>query len=103
MNITVKYSSGTWYGTEFGIDEFDLTVQDSGYTDKSSLGVDFTFGKPASGRGANWENKGWVKGATLSLSEDQARKLAAAILWHLEECRGQVTHLHFSTGSSGAA
>lgn len=93
MKITVKYGE-KWYGNDFDTDQFDVKIHDP-RSHAKSLGVDFKFSKPVGGRGANWDNRGWVKGASLQLSVDEARKLAVAILWHLEENRGKDTHLQF--------
>jgi hypothetical protein len=75
MKITVKYGE-KWYGNDFDSNQFDVTIHDP-QSPAKSLGVDFQFAKPVGGRGANWENRGWVKGATLRLSEEEARRIGS--------------------------
>jgi hypothetical protein len=67
------------------------------------VSVRFSFEEPVGGRGANWENKGFINGAHLSLSAEEARRLAVALLCRLEYQTEKPLVLAFGRWEPGAA
>lgn len=99
MKIVLQYANRT-YGNE-DLSDFTAEIKSLRTSYGDSLTIDFTFKDFAQGRGANWENRGWVEGALIHLSPAHARKLATTILWALEQdTTATITQEFLHTGTT---
>lgn len=84
MRITVKYGQ-RWFGNSYDTPDYKLSVQ----SQKPRFGVstvklDYQFIRWATGRGAG-DKAGYVSGAQMVLSSEEARQLAINLLWAIEQ------------------
>jgi hypothetical protein len=100
MKITVKYGD-RWFGNDFPSPDFTAHVKRNPFTE--GVNLELVFVRPQAGRGANWSNKGFVSGANLILSLDEARALAAALHWHLDGANREDLELQFGKAGSESA
>ena len=99
MKITIKYEGGRWYGNDYPEKDFTASISKAG--EHGGIELDLQFAKPKAGRGVNPDNRGYVKGASLRLTDDEARSLAAAVLWHLDCADRESVALRFGTPPKG--
>ena len=95
MQITVGYGARS-FGIGGDARNFVVKIEKAiGAPD--SLAIGFRFPQHTIGRGTTWQNAGTVHSADLTLSESQARRIALAILCHLEKRRPARTEVIFKS------
>ena len=90
MKITIGYANKL-YGNSFPDDPVDVTISSSSWMGKlDTTQIYFRFSERTTSLGWATVEAGW-----LELPKEDARKLATAILWHLDQPKREKMHLKF--------
>jgi hypothetical protein len=91
------------YGNDEDSTRFVTTIGRLGLRPQTSIRLRFDFQRRMRGRGANDENCGQVSGATITLSEAHARKLALALLAYVDSQNDEAERIQFAARVKSAA
>ncbi len=101
MYIEVKYGERT-FGNDENCEQFGAWIRTSGRpTEEGRVSVNFFFAEEKDGKSVNPLTRGKVSGARLVLRREDARRLATAILWSLEEEADKSLSLEFPRECAG--
>jgi hypothetical protein len=97
LKTTLSYGQKS-FGNDRDAPHYDLAVA-SGTGNEPTVEATFTFPSLTRGRGINWESRGDVKSVVLSFPPGEARRVATALLWHLENGGSTPVNMRFGQGS----
>ena len=93
MKITIDYVNKS-YGNILPDDPVDVTISSGPWGDEFDVTkIRFTFSEETYSAGLS--GLATIRGGSLELPTDDARKLATAILWHLEQPKREKMRLEF--------
>ena len=95
MKITIDYENKS-YGNILPDAPVDVTISSTPWGKELDVtNIRFTFSEETYSAGAGYYSVPTIRGGLLQLPSEDARKLATAILWHLEQTKRKEIRLEF--------